>query len=213
MAAGMASRPATLTPHASSLTPNASHLTLIRRAALPYVQACLSYFAGEGHDATSLLQRADALRAELTLTPDDDDKIAALIALGVTEHAAKAALLACNKDTQRAAAHALEKAAAERARRERKRRELALAKYGKTEGGLPVDASALDALCSLGCAADKRYTHACLTRTPRAHATRARHARRLVSSRIRAARIPPSQLLFSLHTLPYTPCHPLSYQV
>ena len=46
------------------------------------LQGALSYFAGESHDALSLVRRADALRKELTLTADDDEKVAAIVALG-----------------------------------------------------------------------------------------------------------------------------------
>ena len=77
-------------------------------------------------------------------------QIAALLALGVSQHAARAALLACGKDVQRAAAHALEKQAAERRRREQKEREKAMAIYGKTPQGQFVDPEALGTLVSLG---------------------------------------------------------------
>ena len=117
---------------------------------LMLLQGSLAMVEGEHQDALSLLRKADALRRELTLTEHDDDKISALVALGVSTHAARASLLACGKDVQRAAAHALEKAAAAVARRERAERDRAVAKYGKSSSGRLVDAEKLGTLCSLG---------------------------------------------------------------
>ena len=114
------------------------------------LQGALAFIDDETSDALSLLHKAEALRAELTITDEDDEKIAALLALGLSNHSARASLLACGKDVQRAAAHGLELAAAERARAERRIREKAMSKYGKTAKGALVDDSALQTLLSLG---------------------------------------------------------------
>ena len=69
-----------------------------------------------------------------------------LLALGLSQRVARAALLACNKDVQRAATYALERAAAEQARKERRRKEREVAKYGKTQRGSALDVNALEQL-------------------------------------------------------------------
>jgi len=56
------------------------------------LQGGLAMSGGERADAASLLHKADNLRRELTLGPQDAEKLCALVALGLTEHAARASL-------------------------------------------------------------------------------------------------------------------------
>jgi len=120
---------------------------------LHLLQGALALFSGERSDAASLLRKADVLRKELTLEGSEDDaKVASLVALGVSQHAARAALLACAKDLERAAAYALERVAAERKRKERKRKERAwLERFGRTaQHGVPIDGDTLATLVGFG---------------------------------------------------------------
>jgi hypothetical protein len=114
------------------------------------MQGVLAYHRGEFHDAASTLRRAEALRCELVLCPEDEEKVSALLALGVSQRAARASLVACGKDVELAAAHALERAAAGRARAERRAAERAMHRFGKTASGRPVSSEALEAVCGLG---------------------------------------------------------------
>jgi hypothetical protein len=56
------------------------------------LQGGLAMSGGERADAASLLHKADNLRRELTLGPQDAEKLCALVALGLTKHAARASL-------------------------------------------------------------------------------------------------------------------------
>jgi hypothetical protein len=117
---------------------------------LHLLQGALAFVNGEPCDARSCLTRAEALRREVSLTAEDDGKLASLVALGISEKSARESLLACSKDVDRAAARALEKEAAERARAAARRAEREMAKYGKTARGRYVDARALALVSSVG---------------------------------------------------------------
>ena len=131
------------------------------------LQGGLAMSGGERADAASLLHKADNLRRELTLGPQDAEKLCALVALGLTEHAARASLLACGKDVERAATHALQRLATERARRTRRRVERDwVQRYGRTPYGSPVDHEALQQL--IGCGYEEAVSAEALRRTENA---------------------------------------------
>ena len=121
---------------------------------LGVLQGALAYHRGELHDARSLLVRADGMRRELTLTPEDDGKVAELLAMGFAQHEARSALLACGKDVGAAAACVLQRRGAAQARveaqREKRRRSAELKTYGLTPMGRAVDAHGLEQLVGLG---------------------------------------------------------------
>jgi len=121
---------------------------------LGVLQGALAYHRGELHDARSLLTRADAMRRELTLTAEDDAKVAELLAMGFRQHEARSALLACGKDVGGAAACVLQRRGAAQARveaqREKRRRSAELKTYGLTPMGRAVDAHGLEQLVGLG---------------------------------------------------------------
>ena len=109
----------------------------------------VAYHSGEFDDARSLLGKAAALRRELVLDgAEDDAKLASLADMGFGSHEAKASLLACAKDVQRAAAHALEKRAEAERLKERRIKER---RYGKTPKGSAVNVDGVARLVSLGC--------------------------------------------------------------
>ena len=118
---------------------------------LHLLQGALAFVGGELDDAKSLLTKADAMRQQLTIGPEDEEKLASLHTLGLSRHAARAALLFCNKDVQAAAAHGLEKLAQQRAQRERKERDKQLEEaYGLTAKGLVVNGVAMEQVASMG---------------------------------------------------------------
>ena len=57
------------------------------------LQGALAFLRGEAPDALSLFRKAERLLQELTITEDDDDHIASLVALGVSSHVARASLV------------------------------------------------------------------------------------------------------------------------
>jgi len=114
------------------------------------LQGALAFLRGEAPDALSLFRKAERLLQELTITEDDDDHIASLVALGVSSHVARASLLACQKNVERAAAHALERIGVEQRRREKRHREQETRQYGRTAHGDPIDPDAMQTLASLG---------------------------------------------------------------
>ena len=131
------------------------------------LQGGLAMSGGERADAASLLRKAEDLRRELTLGPQDAEKLCSLVALGLTEHAARASLLACGKDVERAATHALQRLATERARRTRRRIEHDwIHRYGRTPYGSPVDHEALQQL--IGCGYEEAVSAEALRRTENA---------------------------------------------
>ena len=131
------------------------------------LQGGLAMSGGERADAASLLRKAEDLRRELTLGPQDAEKLCSLVALGLTEHAARASLLACGKDVERAATHALQRLATERARRTRRRIEHDwIHRYGRTPYGSPVDHEALQQL--IGCGYGEAVSAEALRRTENA---------------------------------------------
>ena len=137
------------------------------------LQGGLAMSGGERADAASLLRKAEDLRRELTLGPQDAEKLCSLVALGLTEHAARASLLACGKDVERAATHALQRLATERARRTRRRIEHdwiyrygRYDRYGRTPYGSPVDHEALQQL--IGCGYEEAVSAEALRRTENA---------------------------------------------
>uniref|UniRef100_A0A7S0NWI6 UBA domain-containing protein n=1 Tax=Calcidiscus leptoporus TaxID=127549 RepID=A0A7S0NWI6_9EUKA len=118
------------------------------------LQGALAYHRGDLHDARSLLNRSEGLRRELTLTADDDEKVAQLLSMGFDSRTARAALLACGKDVLRAAACIVEKRdAALRLRRSdqlRREQQRELVAFGTTAAGHHVALDALNSLVSLG---------------------------------------------------------------
>lgn len=102
--------------------------------------------------ARALLRSADELCAQLTLGVQDDVAIAQLLSLGFSRAEARRSLLACGKDPNRAAAHALEQRERAQAAREAdaQRRAERTSKLGRTGAGRPVSARALRELEQLG---------------------------------------------------------------
>mmetsp|Transcript_15995 Transcript_15995/g.39286 ORF Transcript_15995/g.39286 Transcript_15995/m.39286 type:complete len:676 (+) Transcript_15995:79-2106(+) len=104
--------------------------------------------------ARALLLSARDLCHQLTLTVDDDAKVAELLSLGFTRREACQSLLACAKDTQRAVAYALEvrdqwARVAEGSRRRREDGRTAR-RLGRTAAGQLLSTATLRELESMG---------------------------------------------------------------